>query len=228
MASVRKRKMARSSIKKTSRKNKDRHRKINISGNPIIAKNWDYSLTLSQNYEKLGLRAKLQTPAGGQEAKLGASVMKEPLSTPSFLEYDDDEFGPEESASTEQNLTLEPEEEEIPEGEARIVRDSEGNVVKVIYGTKQSDVGSDDIDEAEDPATKTETIKELEAYASRPAIKRARKPSGREEAWLKALYEKHGDDFRAMFLDRKLNLNQQSEGDIKKRIIKWRAANEVA
>ncbi|CEP60385.1 Nop16p LALA0_S01e09538g [Lachancea lanzarotensis] len=231
MASVRKRKMARSSIKKTSRKHKDRQRKINISGNPIIAKNWDYSLTLAQNYEILGLRSKLQTPAGGQEAKLGTSVMKEPLSTPSFLDDDEDEFGPEEKAPpTEQNVTSEPEEEDIPEGEARIIRDSDGNVVKVVYGRKQSNAGSGDVDEAgdEESTVKTETVKELEDYASRPAIKSARKPSGREEAWLKALSQKHGDNFRAMFMDRKLNVNQQSEGDIKKRIIKWRAANSTA
>ncbi|SCU94631.1 LAME_0F08306g1_1 [Lachancea meyersii CBS 8951] len=228
MASVRKRKMARSSIKKATRKTKDRQRKVNISSNPIIAKNWDYSLTLSQNYDNLGLRSKLQSPAGGQEAKLDKAIMKEPLPNSSFLERDDDEFGPEKSSSSDEEVVAELNEDDIPEGEARIIRDSEGQVVKVVYGKKRRHIETSSSAEDDGPATKSETVKELEAFASRPVVKRERKPSGREEAWLEALHKKHGDNFRKMFLDRKLNVNQQTEGDIKSRIMKWKSRNGIA
>jgi nucleolar protein 16 len=50
--------------------------------------------------------------------------------------------------------------------------------------------------------------------------------SRREEEWIEALVEKYGDDYGKMFRDRKLNIWQQSEGDIKKRVKVWRSRRE--
>jgi nucleolar protein 16 len=67
----------------------------------------------------------------------------------------------------------------------------------------------------------TEYIEALEQIASSGIQKRPRQQSEREEEWISRLVEKHGDNYGAMFRDRKLNPMQQSEGDIKKRVRKW-------
>ena len=84
--------------------------------------------------------------------------------------------------------------------------------------------------EPEDVVSKSATskgvIQELEAQARAEEAqllkeKRPRQQSKREEEWLERLVEAHGDNYKAMFRDRKLNPMQQSEGDIKRRVEKW-------
>ncbi|CDH17279.1 related to Nucleolar protein 16 [Zygosaccharomyces bailii ISA1307] len=266
MTSVRKRKMNKSSIGKATRRNKNRQRKINIASNPIIAANWDYSLTLKQNYKNLGLRAKLQKPAGGEEADFSRERRKEPLvKSPIEYESDEEEGDPEQKASDEE---LDP--SEIPQGEARIRRDGDGNVVEVIYGQKMPfnicDNATDGPQETDPPKSevvkkleelanapaikkermmsfnicdnatdgpqetdppKSEVVKKLEELANAPAIKKERMMSVREEEWLERLYNKHGENYRQMFFDTKLNIYQQSEGDLRRRIIAWKQKHNI-
>ena len=68
----------------------------------------------------------------------------------------------------------------------------------------------------------SELEKEAEEEGERLAKKRPRQQSQREEEWIVRLVEKHGDNVRAMVRDRRLNPMQQTEGDIGKRIKKWK------
>lgn len=218
MTSVRKRKMARSSVKKNTRRTKDKQRNINIHSNPIIEANWDKSLTLKQNYKRLGLRAKLGRSAGGDEQKvesLSELQAKREKNQKNQLKHVP-------TVSEIENLD---DPSRIPEGEARLIRDSETNeVIKVIYGTMKVD----DNDESEEEIENPSVIKQLEEYAEKNSkIKKERHQSERENDWIKSLYEKYGDDYDKMKWDKKLNIYQQSAGDLKRRIIKWKKANGI-
>ncbi|KAG8204157.1 NOP16, partial [Candida africana] len=218
MTSVRKRKMARSSVKKNTRRTKDKQRNINIHSNPIIEANWDKSLTLKQNYKRLGLRAKLGRSAGGDERKvesLSELQAKREKNQKNQLKHVP-------TVSEIENLD---DPSRIPEGEARLIRDPETNeVIKVIYGTMKVD----DNDESEEEIENPSVIKQLEEYAEKNSkIKKERHQSERENDWIKSLYEKYGDDYDKMKWDKKLNIYQQSAGDLKRRIIKWKKANGI-
>ena len=68
----------------------------------------------------------------------------------------------------------------------------------------------------------TPVVKKLLEQASTSA-KVERHQSAREKEWIERLVEKHGDDYRRMVWDKKLNPFQQTEADIKKRVLKWKA-----
>lgn len=243
MGSVRARKMARSSVKKATRRTKDKQREANIRGNAIIAENWDYSQTLAQNYKRLGLKAKLGSAAGGQEADLSSKIMKNSLvraQTIADLDSDDEDVDDGTASADyinpeELNSDGEFDEKKIPAGEARIKRDSSGKVVKVIYGTKKFDIDqSVEVLKKEQQSTnaqkdesKTQVVQQLEEYANRPIVRQERVESGREDEWLEKLYKKHGSNYKKMFFDVKLNIYQQSEGDLKRRVEKWKARKGV-
>ncbi|CCH40903.1 Nucleolar protein 16 [Wickerhamomyces ciferrii] len=203
MVSVRRR-AANARGKKATRRTKDKQRTINIASNPIIAKNWDYSLTLAQNYKKLGLKVKLGTPAGGQEASL----------EPRLKHNNPDK-------AKKRSEPIGDTEDEIPEGEAKIIRDENGEVLKVIYGKKKVS------NQPEEEESKTEVVKQLEEYAKSKVAKNVRVQSEREEDWLESLYNKHGDDYASMMWDKKLNIYQQSSGDLRRRILKWKKKNGI-
>lgn len=213
MTSVRKRKMARSSVGKTTRRLKDKQRKINIHSNPIIAANWDYSLTLQQNYKKLGLRAKLGSMAGGQEQKVETLT--------DFRKRKEEEDKNKHITPTDIENTDDP--SKIPEGEARLIRDPETNeVIKVVHGTMKVEAPKKEKKE------NSQVVNELEKLAQQNAShKRERTLSERESDWAKSLYEKYGDDYEKMKWDKKLNIYQQTAGEIRKRITKWKKANKI-
>lgn len=220
MVSVRKRKMARSSVKKNTRRTKDKQRDINVYSNPIIAANWDKSLTLKQNYKRLGLRAKLGTSAGGDEKKV---VSLSEIQAKRERNSKNNKEVP--SIDEIENLD---DPSQIPEGEARLIRDPETNdVIKVIYGTMK--VNQDDADEDEENgAENPSVVKQLEEYAEQHSkIRKERHLSDRESDWLKSLYEKYGDDFDKMKWDKKLNVYQHTAGELKRKINKWKKANGI-
>lgn len=159
--------MARSSVKKNTRRTKDKQRNINVYSNPIIAQNWDKSLTLQQNYKRLGLRAKLGHMAGGVEQKVETLTelrsKKKNKDTNETVTIDEIEHTDDPS--------------KIPEGEARIIRDPETNeVLKVIYGTMKVEDEESDEEEVDNSV-----IKQLEEYAEQHSkVKKERHLSDRK------------------------------------------------
>ncbi len=72
----------------------------------------------------------------------------------------------------------------------------------------------------------TEVLGKLENLASSGVRTTPRKQSQREQEWIQKLVEKYNDDYGKMFRDVKLNPMQQSEGDIKRRVLKWKGTQE--
>lgn len=65
-------------------------------------------------------------------------------------------------------------------------------------------------------------VPELEEQAKYSRPKRPRMQSQREKEWIERLVERWGDDWGGMVRDRRLNPQQQSEGDLKRRVGVWR------
>jgi nucleolar protein 16 len=79
----------------------------------------------------------------------------------------------------------------------------------------------------------SDIVAELEAQAEEEAAilarkKRPRQQSKREEEWIARLVGKYGDDIRAMARDVKLNPMQQSEGDLRRRLKKWKENKQMS
>lgn len=205
MATVRQKRKQKSSIKKASRRTKDKQRNPNIHAHPVIAAHWDKSLTLAQNYKNLGLVAKLGTRAGGTERH--AETVTEYRAKRDALENTDD-------TPIDSN-----DPKDIPQGQAKIIRNPETNEVEqIIYGTKTTEEESHPVSE-----TATVVLGKLQEQGMRAAAhKTDRTQLAREQEWLHALYSKYGEDYEKMMWDRKLNVFQQSAGDLKRRIIKWK------
>jgi nucleolar protein 16 len=107
-------------------------------------------------------------------------------------------------------------EDSLEAGEGRIIRHEDGTVT-VEYGHSEE---SDDEQELEPSESSNVVIQQLEQL-SRSGITKPRLQSDREQDWIRTLVEKHGDDYEAMMWDKKLNIYQQSQGDLKKRVKKW-------
>ncbi|OBA24951.1 hypothetical protein HANVADRAFT_4236 [Hanseniaspora valbyensis NRRL Y-1626] len=249
MGSVRQRRKQHSTTKKASRRTKDSQRKINIHSNKIIAENWDYNATLAQNYKRLGLSAKLQKSAGGDQINYDLKKSKNGTvkkSTLADLDSSDDEEEEEEEENEskktvdESDIFFDPAElndngeyiaERIPEGEARIVKDNEGKIVSIIYGTMKAfdiDVSVEDLRKKEEKKPKTDVVKQLEEIANQPVVKKDRHLSEREDKWIEALYTKHNDNYRKMVMDKKLNIYQQTESTLRNKVLKWKKRHDIS
>lgn len=168
------------------------------------------------SYKRLGLARTLGRPTGGEEKQ--------------FL--NDEEKEEQERLRKEKEERLKAKKSKNPEaylepGEARIIRDDEGNVVKVIYG-KEKHYDSDESEEedSDDDEDQPEGLKKLIELSKIPEVKYERHQTEAEQDWIRRLVEKHGDDYEAMKWDTKLNIYQQSAGDIKKRVLRWKKQQE--
>ncbi|CAK4034181.1 Nucleolar 16 [Lecanosticta acicola] len=220
----------RSSISKV--RHKPKSKKIGrFLTHPIIAENWDKSQTLAQNYRRLGLTARVNKITGGVEKK-ASDVHREE----------------EEKEDTLQIATASKRKEQLDVTEAKIERDPKtGKILRVLdqhtpkpnpLNDPLNEIDSDSEDEALNlrnqhgnveraaaqagAEAKTETVRKLEAHASKSAAKYKRKQPEGERLFVEELVRKYGDDTGKMARDMKINYMQRSEGDIKRRIKKWR------
>lgn len=184
--------------------------------------------TLSQNYKRLGLASRLNDPTGGTE-KSAATI--------------------EEDKHKKDTLNIGSRQAtKIDVSEVRIERDPEtGAITRVVEDeTKRPNPLNDPLNDLEDSDSEgwagfenehgtvsgvgsiatgtTEVVRKLEEEASRPVEKKPRKQSEGEEEWIKRLVGKHGDDYAKMSRDMKMNPMQQSSGDLKRRVKKWRSS----
>ncbi|KAJ3955720.1 Nucleolar protein 16 [Colletotrichum tropicale] len=193
---------------------------LNPLGNDIIAKNWNKKETLTQNYRRLGLTARLRNPTGGVEKTL-SQVERLKSAKPAPSPFD---IAPMEQAVVD---------------EARVERDENGKIVRIHYSKSSranplndplNDIEADSDEEEEeeteewggiDDESRPEVIRLLEKEASRGELKKPRHMSQQEKEWLERLIAKHGDNAEAMARDRKLNPMQQTSADIARRLRKF-------
>lgn len=223
--------MNRSSVSKNTRKNNNKD-KFNPKSNPIIAKHWDPELTAKQNYKKLGLTFKLSAPSGGEEKKIKIAEIHHGNMEENLFEEDDEEReGINDNDDSEEGKDpYDP--ANILEGTAKFVKDENGKVLKIIYGTKKisqpnnkindnSKEGNAQVDDEEDKSEAKEVIAELEELASIPKKKEVRKMNEVEIVRYRKLLDKYGEDYERMKWDKKLNPFQLSPGQLKKQIKKY-------
>lgn len=182
--------------------------------------------TLSQNYRRLGLTAKLGKATGGVDPATKVSApdggAQDPL------------------AVTPMSGT----------GAAfrsvKVERDADGKIVRVLrkdnpLNDHLNDIesGSDDDEEGNTNDEEKESVRAensvagtkkatkvvdlLEAEASRPTEAHKRHQSQQEREWLGRLVARHGDDTAAMARDLKLNPMQQTAANIRKRLAVYKA-----
>lgn len=179
-----------------------------VHGADILKESYDPKLTLRQNYAKLGLIPSLDVrPDTGGTERLPSSS-----STSA-------------SASTA---------DEAPrKGMARVIRDDAGNIIDIVEASTEDEVTpwgaplTGSIADSEDVETfmpaarrgETKVLSQLESLAAQAAPVQ-RHTSSQESQWLADLVAKYGDDTEAMAKDRKLNLWQKTQGEIKRAIKK--------
>ncbi|KAM0479941.1 hypothetical protein ACHAPX_004519 [Trichoderma viride] len=203
---------------------------LNPRGNSVIAKNWDKKETLAQNYRRLGLLARLKTPTGGTEKLLSKSSSQDEANKAAAA-----------AAAKSDPFAISSIAELGALSEAKVERDSEGNIVRIISRKanplndplNEVDTDSEAEDEYanaeewgginDDGVGTTDVVKSLIEEAKNPVAPKIRYQSEGEREWLEKLVAKHGDDTRAMARDFKLNPMQQTASDIAKRLKKLKA-----
>lgn len=107
----------------------------------------------------------------------------------------------------------------LTEEQGIIQRDEHGNVTNIILGKAKTKEEIEELMEKdlEPVKAKTDVVRALEARAAN-ALKKERYQSEGELNWAAKLVEKYGDDYEKMFWDRKLNPNQQTAAQLKKKI----------
>ncbi|KAH7132151.1 nucleolar protein 16 [Dendryphion nanum] len=219
-----------SSLPKVRQKPKSKKK---ILSNPIIAANWNQKETLSQNYRRLGLAARLNHATGGTEKTIKLLGLNDASSSRADA--------PANSTADKLNIvSTAPEATELEE--IQVERDPEtGAIIRVLGGDQKPNPLNDPLNDLDDDGEPEEwsgfamvpeggesenpVIRQLEEAARNGVRKAPRKQSKGEEEWIERLVAKYGDNYSKMVWDRKLNPFQQSEGDLRRRIQKWKKSH---
>ncbi|KAJ9662832.1 hypothetical protein H2201_005913 [Coniosporium apollinis] len=182
--------------------------------------------TLTQNYRRLGLATKLNHVTGGVE-KTGPGSRADTLSA-----LKNDSLKIDGSAPTVVEVQEARIERDATTGELRVLDDPSARRKPNPLNDPLNELS--DLEDAEEwvgfdntplvgSGAETAVVRALQEQAARGVRKAPRKQSAREEEWIEKMVEKYGDDYGKMVKDRKLNVMQQSEGDIRRRVQRWRA-----
>ncbi|KAE8540252.1 nucleolar protein 16 [Cryptococcus gattii VGV] len=168
-----------------------------LKGPEVLQEKWDKKKTVFQNYAALGLLPSIPVPKGASTSRSQRVKLPE---VPADIEA-----------------------ENVKVGFGRIIRDEEGNVIDIIIDEDEQEQEEQiEVDEEKEMGpveAKTEVVKRLEELAASAApVKRHSSMS--ERTWLQQLVDKYGDDTEKMARDRKLNVWQKTEGEIKRMIKK--------
>lgn len=219
------------SSRATVRQPNRRRKALNPSGSALIAQNWNKKETLSQNYRRLGLVAKLGHSAGGVEPRDSPLLASSGLGDKKEARGKDDRYRDAYGKVVTGTVYSEARVERDPvTGRiVRIVREGEGQKKNPLNdplarfdedseneGGGEEWEGIDEEEESKRPAV----IRQLEKEANAPREKTVRHQSEREVEWLEKLVAKHGDDTSAMARDLRLNPMQQTGSDIRRRLRK--------
>nr|POE80920.1 nucleolar protein 16 [Quercus suber] len=228
----------RSGIQKIRQKPKSKKR---IVHNPIIAQNWDQSQSLAQNYKRLGLTAKLNKNTGGVERKARDLEEQTERDDPLSIVATSRKGGVGEIQLEEAKIERDQETGAI----LRVLDDAGKRRPRNKLGDLLDDDDDDDDDDRGEGVkgwnqhasnlkaatsrlgtaeSKTAVVKALEEEANRPVVKYKHKQSEGERLFVEELVQKYGDDYAKMARDIKINYMQRSEGDIKRRVKRWKEA----
>ncbi|KAL0252965.1 nucleolar protein 16 [Cryptococcus tetragattii IND107] len=168
-----------------------------LKGPEVLQEKWDKKKTVFQNYAALGLLPSIPVPKGASTSRSQRVKLPE--------------------------VPAEIEAENVKVGFGRIIRDEERNVIDIIIDEDEQEQEEQiEVDEEKEMGpveAKTEVVKRLEELAASAApVKRHSSMS--ERTWLQQLVDKYGDDTEKMARDRKLNVWQKTEGEIKRMIKK--------
>lgn len=191
--------------------------------------------TLSQNYRRLGLTARLNHATGGTEKTIKLLGLNDAKSSRA-------DAAPGSTADVLNIVSQSQKPSKMEIDEVQVERDPEtGKILRVIGGPdeKNDNPLNDPLNELDDdewngfamvPPTPSDNpvIRQLEEAARNGVRKEPRTQSEREQEWIQRLVAKYDHDYSRMVRDRKLNPMQQSEGDIKRRITKWEKAHGKA
>ncbi|KAJ1943658.1 Nucleolar protein 16 [Kickxella alabastrina] len=186
---------------KTTRRTAGKARKIKYTGHPLLRDQWDRGLTVTENYKKMGLQSRLNGIKGG--------VVQDLYAKPTDTSGEDE--GEEQKEMTEKEIR-----KAIPKGYGIIERDEEGNVTNVIVGEEEDPLDSDY--EADKVEPKMDGARRLEDWATHGDEPKERWMSEGGRRALQDMIDAHGENYDAMFWDRKLNRQQLPKQQIKKKI----------